>query len=114
MLKDVFLSALLGLPVAIPLAMVVYGLLRLLLKRFHRTTQVSCVLTLMVLGAGILYGLLRFSGVIIFPHDQAISNNWFGASWRDDGFRKIYGCGTFAAAILAVLRTVKKKPKTKE
>ena len=114
MLKDVFLTVLLGLPVSIPLAMAVYGILRLLLKRFPGITQVGCTLVLVMLAAGMLYGILRFSGIILFPDDNTLSAHWFSASWRDDGFRSFYGCGTFAAAILVALHAEKKNPKIKE
>ena len=114
MLKEILLTAMWGLLIAIPLALAVYGLIRLLLRRFGRTAQVVCVLALVVLGVGILYGFLRFSGLILFPNDHTISSHWFDASWRDDGFRYWYSCGTFAAAILAALRTKKKNPTMKE
>ena len=114
MLKDVVLIALLRLPIAIPLGMAAYALLRMLLRRFHRITQVGCTLALAVLGVGILYGILRFSGVILFPEDNSWSVNWLDDSWRDDGFQYMYGCGISTVAILAALHAEKKKPVMKE
>ena len=113
-MKETFLIALLGLPVAIPLGMVTYGLLRLLLKRGGRIVQVACALTLVVLATGMVYGFLRFSGMILFPDDNSWSVNWLNDSWRDDGFRYVYGCGTFVTAILVALHAEKKNPMMKE
>ena len=49
-------------------------------------------------------GILRWSGVIMFPTDNGISWNWFGASWRDDGFEYIHPCSCVLIGIaLAVL-----------
>ena len=114
MIKETIMTALLGLPITIPLGVAAYGLLRLLLERFRRIVQTGCVLTLVLLGAGILYGVLRFSGMIVFPNDNSCSVNWLNDSWRDDGFRYMYGCGTFVVAILAALHAEKKHPMTKE
>lgn len=108
MFRDVCVTALLGLPVVIPLAVVAYGFLRILLKRFCRITQAGCMLVLTVLAAGMFYGFLRFNGILLFPDDNSWSVNWLGDSWRDDGFRYMYGCSTFAVAILAALRAEKR------
>ena len=70
------------------------------------------LLCLAMLTAGIIYGVLRFSGTVMFAADNYISYNWFDTSWRDDGFKYIYGCGTvfmgFVTAFLLETRNVKK------
>ena len=109
MLKDVFLTSLIGLPIALPLGMATFGVIRCCLKRYERTVRFVCVLVLLALVVGMAYGFLRFSGMILFPNDNTISFNWFSASWRDDGFRYLYGCSTFAVGIAAALHYSKEK-----
>ena len=115
MLKEIFVTSLMGLPIALPLGMLTFAAARRCLKKGWRKL---CVLVLGILAVGIGYGALRFGGVIVFPGDNGYSANWFDASYRDDGFRYIYGCGTFAAGIAAAFRSKKKaaekKPMMKE
>ena len=54
--------------------------------------------------AGLLYGVLRYGGVITFATDNTMSWNWFDASWRDDGFPFIYYCSfALIGIVLAIL-----------
>ena len=67
-------------------------------------TKLVMLLISLPLIIGLLYGVLRFSGVIMFPTDNTISWNWFDASWRDDGFEFIHPCGcALIGMALAVL-----------
>ena len=111
MLKDVILTALLGLPVSLPLGMVAFVLAYRCLKRGWRGTRILCFLVLVGLAGGMAYGILRFSGTMMFPEDNTISFNWFGASWRDEGFKYVYGCATFSIGIAAALYATNKQTK---
>lgn len=77
----------------------------LLKYRDHTIIKAAMLVISAAAVIGILYGSLRFAGVIAFPSDNTMSWNWFDASWRDDGYRFIYPCGCvligFASAILS-------------
>ncbi|WP_300751250.1 hypothetical protein [uncultured Oscillibacter sp.] len=70
----------------------------------NRRLNILVYLVLAALGAGTVYGLLRLSGVIVFPSDHTWSVDFFDASWRDDGVRflVLFG-GTFAGTAVALL-----------
>ena len=70
----------------------------------NRRLNIPVYLALAALGAGTVYGLLRLSGVIVFPSDHTWSVDFFDASWRDDGVRflVLFG-GTFAGTATALL-----------
>ena len=69
----------------------------------NRRLNILVYLVLAALGAGTVYGLLRLSGVIVFPSDHTWSVDFFDASWRDDGVRflVLFG-GTFAGTAVAL------------
>ena len=86
---------------------------RWILKRGGRPARIVLTLLLPVLGAGIAYGILRLSGLILFPDDNTYSSNFFDASWRDDGIALmlVYG-GPFtgiAAALWAGRRAERQR-----
>lgn len=70
----------------------------------NRRLNILVYLVLAALGAGTVYGLLRLSGVIVFPSDHTWSVDFFDAFWRDDGVRflVLFG-GTFAGTAVALL-----------
>ena len=70
----------------------------------NRRLSFLVYLALAVLGLGTLYGLLRLTGVLVFPGDHTWSVDFFDASWRDDGVRflVLFG-GTFAGTAAALL-----------
>ena len=70
----------------------------------NRRLNILVYLVLAALGAGTVYGLLRLSGVIVFPSGHTWSVDFFDASWRDDGVRflVLFG-GTFAGTAVALL-----------
>lgn len=90
MLKGIIITALIYLPIALPYGMLCFFAARWSLRRKNRLirfiTRTGSLLCLTILTAGIIYGILRFSGTIMFADDNTISYNWFDASWRDDGF----------------------------
>ena len=93
------------LPFSLIFGMVSFIFFKWLLKyRRHAMIKLAMLLISVALISGILYGSLRFAGVIIFPSDNTISWTWFDTSWRDDGFGHIYPCGCvligLASAIL--------------
>lgn len=54
---------------------------------------------LLVLGlsAGLLYGVLRALGVILYPNDKVgMSYYWYGSSFRDEGIRTAAFCRAVA------------------
>ena len=70
----------------------------------NRRLNILVYLVLAALGAGTVYGLLRLSGVIVFPSDHTWSVDFFDASWRDDGVRfLVLFVGTFAGTAAALL-----------
>lgn len=117
MLKLFIGTALLYLPIAIPCCILCFGVVRRSLQQKDRIVRIVAragfLLCLAVLTAGMIYGALRFSGAIMFATDNQISHNWFSASWRDDGFKYLYGCGTvfagFVTAFLLERRNAKKQ-----
>ena len=64
------------------------------------------------LSAGLLYGVLRALGVILYPHDKVgMSYYWYGSSFRDEGIRTAAFCGLLllAAAIPRMGKLLDKK-----
>lgn len=116
MFKLFICTALIYLPIAIPCGMLCFFVVRRSLQQENRIVRIvvraGFLLCLAMLTAGIIYGVLRFSGTVMFAADNYISYNWFDTSWRDDGFKYIYGCGTvfmgFVTAFLLETRNVKK------
>lgn len=87
-----------GLPLGIPIGIVSFALARGCLRRDWRGI---CLLAAVVLTVGAVYGALRFGGMIPRAGDNAYSSNWFDASWQDDGFQILYGCGICLIGIAA-------------
>ena len=110
MIKEFLATALIGLVVSLPLGLATFCFSRWIMER-SRVLQIACTALLFLLAVGMVYGVLRFSGTIRFPNDNTVSFNWFGTSWRDDGFKYVYGCSTFAAGLAAALHSVKKQTK---
>ncbi len=73
-------------------------------RLLNRRLNLPVYLVLAALGAGSVYGLLRLSGVIVFPSGHTWSVDFFDASWRDDGVRflVLFG-GIFAGTAAALL-----------
>ena len=108
MLELLMGTALLYFPIALPCGMLCFLIVRRSLQGKHRfvrfIVRAGLFLCLTILIAGIIYGALRFSGTILFTDDNTVSYNWFGASWRDDGFKYIYTCGiAFIGIVTAFL-----------
>ena len=96
------------LPLTLLIGWVCFCYAKLLLMFKHPAIAVIAKLVLGLTSlaaiAGLTYGLLRWSGVIMFPTDNGISWNWFDGSWRDDGFNFIHPCSCVLIGIaLAVL-----------
>ena len=70
--------------------------------------RIGVLAALAVLGAGLLYGLLRFGGAIRLPGDNTYSFNFFDATWRDDGMNCILLCvGPFAGLAASLVPSKK-------
>lgn len=82
-------------------AVLSFGAARWCLKRQWKPLVILAVAALAVVA---IYGLLRLTGVVVFPTDGDSSVFWFGRSYRDDGFHYLYWYGallTGAAVALA-------------
>ena len=115
MVKLVICTALVYLPIALPCGMLCFCVARWSLRRrrgdAHAWLKICVFAVLAILAAGMCYGALRFGGILRFAEDHEISYHWFGASWRDDGFRYLYGCGTGLAGLAAGAAFTKGKMK---
>lgn len=104
MLKLLMGAALFNLPMSIPLCLICFSVTRWGLQKSNSKlktlTRFVLLLCMSVLTIGIVYGVLRFSGVILYSDDNTISYNWFDASWRDNGFDYFYWCGVALLGIL--------------
>ena len=69
----------------------------------ERGWRAAGLLALAVLGAGVLYGALRFTGVLQFAGDTAGSFHFFDTSCRDAGVLHLYLCGAFFAGTAAAM-----------
>lgn len=118
MLKLVISTALLYLPLALLWGVLGFFAARWSLRRknkvMRRIVKAGFLLCLAAMIAGVLYGILRFSGTIMFADDNTISYNWFDASWRDDGFEYIYKCGAVSVVIAAALLSERKQENGKQ
>lgn len=104
MLKLFLFTVLLRLPVVLLIGGGMFFSFKLLLKcRHHAITILAMLLISFAAITGLLYGSLRFGGVITFPSDNTMSWNWFDASWRDDGFDFIYLCGSALIGIVSAI-----------
>lgn len=96
MLKLFFMTALMQLPFGLFIGGASFLLSKGLLKFRHPAiaaiTKLVILLASFAATIGLVYGLLRFNGVITFPTDNFVSWNWFDASYRDEGFALMYFC----------------------
>ncbi|MCI8869273.1 MAG: hypothetical protein HFF39_01825 [Lawsonibacter sp.] len=65
-----------------------------------RLGKVLCLFALAALGAGAVYGLLRASGVILYPDDRTWSAFFHDSSNREEGFGLAAPCLLALAAVL--------------
>ena len=100
-----FVVVMLSAVAAIP-AMVSFGAARWCLER--RWT-IPVILAIAVLGAVTIYGLLRLTGVVVFPTDRDSSMFWLGRSYRDEGFRCLYWCGALLTGVTVAFTGEKKR-----
>ena len=116
MLELCMIKVLLGLPIAIPCGLACFAAAQWSFRRkgttARRAVRAGLCVCLAVLTAGIVYGILRFSGAVIFPGDNCLSLNWFNASWRDEGFRYLYCCAVALCGIGAAWRLEKRRVRT--
>ena len=116
MLKLVVCTALMYLPIALPCGIFCFVVAHWSLQQKNKVVRLVVktvgLFCLIALGTGIIYGILRFSGTIMFSSDNTISYNWFDASWRDEGFDYIYKCGTAFIGIITAVLSVKRTAKS--
>lgn len=109
MLKVFFVTALMQLPFGLILGGISFLVFKGLLKyRHYAITKLAMLLISCAAITGILYGSLRFSGVITFPTDNFVSWNWFDASYRDEGFDLIYPCCSMLIGIVSAILVERK------
>lgn len=93
------------LPLLLILAGISFGIARWILEwcGFSKPFKLAFLLLLLALTAGMLYGILRYCGIILFANDNYGSWNWFDSSYRDDGFRYMERCGSVFTGIAAAV-----------
>lgn len=110
LVKDLGAELLLKLPIYLLPAMVLGVLSRRGIK--SRVGRWCAGLLVLGLSAGLLYGVLRALGVILYPNDKVgMSYYWYGSSFRDEGIRTAAFCGLLllAAAIPRMGKLLDKK-----
>ena len=111
MVKLLILTLWIHFPLLLILAGISFGMAQWIIGRhgFGRPFKLAFLLLSLALTAGMLYGILRFCGIILFANDNSGSWNWFDSSYRDDGFRYLERCGSvFAGIVAAVILHCKK------
>lgn len=78
------MTTLVSAPLWLLLVMVVFLLARWRLSRHHKLLRLFAVAV-----GGMVYGLLRYSGIIVFADDTSVSYHWFGSSYGDEGYQSI-------------------------
>ena len=112
MFKLFIVTLLIHLPLLLILGGISFGIARWSLQRydFGKPLKLAFLLLLFALTAGILYGILRYCGMITFANDNFGSWNWFDSSYRDDGFKYIESCGSaFTGIVAAIIPYCKKE-----
>ena len=113
MLKAVILSVLTYLPAAAVGGMLCFLFARWILGRGKRAVRTvasaGILLCLLFLVAGMVYGGLRFGGVILNANDYASTLCHFDTSYRDAGFRCAYACAAVFVGIGAAFLHEKSK-----
>lgn len=101
---NVLLYMIVKLPTALPIGLLCFGVFRWIYEQergtFQRIARILLVLCLIVLSVNILYGFLRYSGVLLKPGDNGWSLNDLDGSWRDDGFDHFYWSGVMLLGAL--------------
>ena len=75
------------------LGMMLFCVSRWLLEKGGWTVRSALLLVQAALGAALIYGCLRLTGLLRFPTDHSFSCNLFGTSWLDEGFGLLWKCG---------------------
>ena len=108
MLAMITISAISRFPIMMLCGIIPFLLIRGCLRcKYHTVQTIMMILSavaLLLSVAGMVYGVLRFSGSLLFSYDNTNSYNWFDATWRDDGFRWFCICIPAFAGIIAALR----------
>ena len=108
MLKLFLVMALMFLPLSVPCGILCFAAARLGLQRksprLRRVVRVCLLIGLALLAAGMVYGQLRYCGVLVFPDDDPSSIHLFNSSGGDEEFQYLYMWGTAFLGIQATLR----------
>ncbi len=107
-MKLFLVEALTYLPLSLPCGILCFAAARWGLERkgprIRQIVRVCLLIGLALLAAGMIYGLLRYCGVLVFPDDDFSSVHFFDSSGGDEGFQYLYVCGIISLEILAALR----------
>ncbi|WP_409968473.1 hypothetical protein RFF05_00350 [Bengtsoniella intestinalis] len=76
-------------PLWMLLVIVVFLLARWSFSRHRKLLRFPLGLLGCVAVVGMIYGLLRYNGVIVFADDTYVSYHWFGSSYGDEGYKYI-------------------------
>lgn len=109
MLKLILFTAFMRLPYALLIGLSCFAIAQRTLRCegnvLHVIVRATIFLCILLSAAGIIYGVLRFSGVLLYASDNSSSCNWFDESFQDEGFQYIYLCATVLVGIgTALLR----------
>ena len=96
-MKLFLVEALTYLPLSLPCGILCFAAARWGLERkgprIRQIVRVCLLIGLALLAAGMIYGLLRYCGVLVFPDDDFSSVHFFDSSGGDEGFQYLYVCG---------------------
>ena len=103
LLTDMGIQLLLMSPFYAVLGVVTFAFVRWCVK--WKAGRIFCGIVLLGFSAGLIYGLLRATGVILYPDDKARSYYFFDTSFRTEGIKLATPCALELAVILAAARS---------
>lgn len=103
LLTDMGIQLLLGIPFYSIFWVVTFAFVRWCVK--WKAGRIFCGIVLLELSAGLIYGLLRATGLILYPDDKARSYYFFDTSFRTVGIKLAVPCVLELAAVLSAGRS---------
>ncbi|MCI8423236.1 MAG: hypothetical protein HFF50_06875 [Lawsonibacter sp.] len=92
------------------LGVVTFAFVRWCMK--WKAGRIFCGIVLLGLSAGLIYGLLRATGVILYPDDKSRSYYFFDSSFRTEGVQLAVPCALEMAVMLVAGRSGIQKKET--
>ena len=103
LLTDLGIELLLELPWLAIFGMTTWVFVRWCVK--WKAGRVLCGIVLLGLSAGLIYGLLRAAGMLLYPDDNYMSWNFFDSSFRTEGVQLAVPCALELAVVLVAARS---------